>query len=266
MSNTFRLFSLVLLVLLTNCTTKTFTIQQVSIPSTKMSRSELMAKTGSSTVALVYRGQQATIKNDHLKIEELYKPYCTGVWVSNTKILTAYHCVNAMIEKANSELGEDDPKVDPIGLNMYYVLENEVSNVKEEPTAIHLGKSYALDKEHDLGMIEAQGKAIPKHMFTTVAEKPAEIGEHIFCVGHPVGLYWTYVEATVASYREKMNGGLDIEGPFLQVSAPIYFGNSGGGAFNDNGELLGISSFIMRAPNVAFYIHSDSIKAFLKAN
>jgi S1-C subfamily serine protease len=49
----------------------------------------------------------------------------------------------------------------------------------------------------------------------------------------------------------------------MQVSAPVWFGNSGGGAFNDEGEIVGIASFIMKGPSLGFFIPVDSIRPFL---
>jgi S1-C subfamily serine protease len=60
-------------------------------------------------------------------------------------------------------------------------------------------------------------------------------------------------------------GDQQIKAKVVQISAPIWIGNSGGGAFNSDGHLIGLSSWItLRAPSVAFFIHRDEIKNFLK--
>jgi S1-C subfamily serine protease len=46
----------------------------------------------------------------------------------------------------------------------------------------------------------------------------------------------------------------------------MYFGNSGGGAFNDYGELVGIADWIKRAPEMGFFVHLDTIRSFLDTN
>jgi S1-C subfamily serine protease len=55
----------------------------------------------------------------------------------------------------------------------------------------------------------------------------------------------------------------ELLGPWMQVSAPIWYGNSGGGAFDAEGSLVGIASFKALAPNVAFYVHLETIREFL---
>jgi len=74
----------------------------------------------------------------------------------------------------------------------------------------------------------------------------AKVGDWILAVGNPFGLGGT-VTAGIVSAR-----GRDIQsGPFddfLQIDAPINRGNSGGPAFNMDGEVIGINTAIY-SPN-----------------
>ena len=85
------------------------------------------------------------------------------------------------------------------------------------------------------------------------------IGEHIFVVGHPRGMYWTYAEGTVSAYRNESSVG-----KVVQVNATVWFGNSGGGVFDADGKLLGICSRLTKVPQMNYYVHLDSVKKFLK--
>jgi S1-C subfamily serine protease len=186
------------------------------------------------------------------------KVYCSGVWVGKDSILTANHCVEGIAE--NLEVEADSVKI-------HYIVGDEVSNISEEPYGIHLGQVIARDTEHDLALIRAFGdKAIPAHGIAVVASESPGIGEELTIVGHPRGFYFTSIHASVSQYRKDLPGA-PISGPWLQVEGPVWFGNSGGGAFDDSGHLVGIASLITSmAPNVAFFVHCNSIQKFLNAH
>jgi len=211
----------------------------------------LHAHLGNVTVALVYQGT-----ND--EGEKFVRPYCTGVWVSDDQILTAGHCVEA-VARMDKKLEEDDP-VDPVGNPVHYIAQVEVPGAgEEEPSAVHFGHVEAWDEDHDLALIKASSGNIPGHDKASLASEIPGLGERVYVVGHPRGLYWTYIEGVVSAYRTNPEVGMVV-----QVSAPVWFGNSGGGVFDSSGNLVGISSRLARAPNVSFFIHEDSIKSFLR--
>ena len=229
----------------------------VNLPQAKPTKQELYKHIGQSSVALVLTTKDGDIR-----------PYCTGVFVAQDQILTANHC--AEVEPTKDD-DEDGPKSKVVGAAVHYMVEAEVDDPGKEPTGVHLGKVLYVDIEHDLALIKAVGRAVPQHETISLEAPNPKIGDHLYVVGMPRGLYWTYVEGNVGSVRMSMEGfGVPLKGPFLQVSAPVYFGNSGGGAFNEYGELIGISSFVINGsrlfdlvPNTGFFIHIESIRSFM---
>lgn len=219
-----------------------------SLKSTVRSPSSTTAHMGNSTVALVMADEDGDVR-----------PYCTGVWVTEDEILTANHCVEA-VARHLYDVDEETP-VDPVGVKIHYIVEKEAV-LGEEPTAMHLGHVKAVNEDNDLALIKVELSGVPTHEYADVADELPALGERVLCVGHPRGLYWSYVQGVVSAYRKSMPG-MDKGGPFVQVSAPVWFGNSGGGVFDTSGRLVGIASFITKAPNTAFYIHADNIKKFL---
>jgi len=212
---------------------------------------------GTSTVALVLTTDEGTIR-----------PYCTGVWLDDNLIATAHHCVQSVanqIAKKNlpPEVAEQiEVDVDVIGVKIHYIQQNEVTEVGEDPTAIHWSKVIVDDSLHDVVLLRAMGNAIPPHEHVELATEMPALGEQVYVVGHVKGLYWTYIRGTVAAYRNGLP--VDRNGPFLQLSAPIYFGNSGGGVFNSDGELVGIVSFMLGAPLTNFAIPVKRIRELVK--
>lgn len=197
-----------------------------------------------------------------------FKTYCTGVWVSDRLIVTANHCVEAAAE---IKLGKDEAEeLESLeGMVVYYSVMGEVDEVGKSTFGIHASMVVVADGDHDLAILRASGDAVPGHESARLANTSPGVGEDVHVVGQVKGLYWSYVRGVVSGYRgslpERMLPGSNFTGPFMQVSAPIYFGNSGGGAFNGDGELVGIVSFSGGAPNTAMLVHLSTIKKFLTA-
>jgi S1-C subfamily serine protease len=90
-------------------------------------------------------------------------------------------------------------------------------------------------------------------------------GDEVDVVGSTVGLPFTCFHGQVAATR------VFDESPFktlqLQV-AGVNHGNSGGGAFDSHGALIGIADFMYgrgeeTMQGMAFFVHRDSIFTFL---
>jgi len=201
---------------------------------------------GGVTVALVFQNDSGVIR-----------PYCTGVWISEDEILTAGHCA-AGISRHIKNLEENDP-VDPVGVNINYIVEDEVDQAGKV-TGLHMGHIKFWTEDHDLALIKVDGITTPRHQIAHLVTSLPVPGDKVFCVGHPSGMFWTYVEGTVSAYRDIP----DAHGKLIQINASVYFGNSGGGVFDENGDLLGIASFLIQQPNMAMYISVENINDFLK--
>ena len=73
-----------------------------------------------------------------------------------------------------------------------------------------------------------------------ISEASTEIGERIIAIGSPHGLELTVSEGIVSSVRDD-----PFVGRFLQLTAPISQGSSGGPILNLQGEVVGIASMIL---------------------
>jgi len=79
-----------------------------------------------------------------------------------------------------------------------------------------------------------------------------EIGEQVFSVGSPKGLERTLGQGLISGLRSERRLRL------IQTSAPISGGSSGGGLFDDRGNLIGITTFLMReSQNLNFAIAAE---------
>lgn len=184
--------------------------------------------------------------------------YCSGVWIGKEMILTAAHCVTE---------NDDKPEISPVGNSVNYFVPDDISgklDVSSLFSKSRLGVIVAYDENIDLALISTP-KA-PEHDFVRLTSDDIKAGDEVHIVGHPAGLWWTYSRGVVSATRV-MDGPLPIKQLTLQISAPVWFGNSGGGAFNERGELIGISSYIYpKGPSLSFFVHRDTIYNFLRTN
>jgi serine protease Do len=120
-------------------------------------------------------------------------------------------------------------------------------------------KVVGTDPKTDLALIKVDGGNFP---YVKFAGKEPRIGDWVVAVGNPFGLGGT-VTAGVVSAR-----GRDIgAGPyddFIQIDAPINKGNSGGPAFDMNGNVIGVNTAIFSpsggSVGIGFDIPADTAK------
>jgi serine protease Do len=106
--------------------------------------------------------------------------------------------------------------------------------------SVYDAKVVGSDSKTDLALIKVDAnKSFP---FVKFADRDPRVGDWVVAVGNPFGLGGT-VTAGIVSAR-----GRDIgSGPYddyIQIDAPINKGNSGGPAFNMDGEVIGVNTAI----------------------
>lgn len=89
----------------------------------------------------------------------------------------------------------------------------------------------------------------------------AKRGEPLFALGYPLG------QETLKITQGVISGYQDLDGEvFLQVTAPLNPGNSGGPCINEAGEVVGINTAIVpEAQNIGYIVPIDDVKAVIKA-
>lgn len=86
------------------------------------------------------------------------------------------------------------------------------------------------------------------------------VGEKVVAIGSPRGLSNTVSEGIVSAIRE-----LDSDTKLIQTTAPVSPGSSGGGLFNEDAKLIGITSFLhIGGQNLNFAYPADDIIPLLK--
>lgn len=105
---------------------------------------------------------------------------------------------------------------------------------------IFTAKVVGTDPRTDLALLKVDAnKQFP---FVKFAEHEPNVGDWIIAVGNPFGLGGT-VTAGIVSARGRDIGSNPYD-DYLQIDAPINKGNSGGPAFDMNGDVTGVNTAI----------------------
>jgi len=169
--------------------------------------------------------------------------YCSGVWI-NGKILTAAHCVD-------------------LGSEVTYAVQEDFAQLGEPVFNYSKGIVVKRDESKDLALIYIE-KGGKKGGFSKLGT--AKVGDKVYMMGHLIGLWYTYMSGEISAKRDFLPEDMRPSGltcGFWQVNGNTGKGMSGGGLYNEAGELIGITSVIIRDFNIAFYIGEWEIRKFL---
>ena len=169
---------------------------------------------------------------------------CAGVWISEKYIVTAAHCVTSE--------EDENMSIDTVYFKDY---EESISN-----NIVHKAKVYAIDDKNDVSILMNNHLT---HLWVNITNHFYD-GEKVWILGHPSG--YTYsLSAGIVSGLKIMNSPKNQHVKVIQVSGSAWFGSSGGGVFNANGDLLGVCSFVSsKAPMINFFAPTEVISPLLE--
>ncbi len=124
-------------------------------------------------------------------------------------------------------------------------------------------KVIGTDARTDLALIKVESGS--NFSFAKLSDGKPRIGDWVLAVGNPFGLGGTVTAGIVsASGRDIGNGPYD---DFIQIDAPVNKGNSGGPAFNTEGEVMGVNTAIYSpsggSVGIAFSIPASTVKTVI---
>jgi S1-C subfamily serine protease len=116
----------------------------------------------------------------------------------------------------------------------------------------------ATDSEKDLAIIKVQGRNLAH--FESIESETARIGDHVVAIGSPLGLEGSVSDGIISAVREE-NGK-----KWIQTTAPVSHGNSGGPLLDMKGNVVGVITWGVNTQygqNLNFAAPGNEIKTLL---
>jgi len=143
--------------------------------------------------------------------------------------------------------------------NNHVVDKAESVQVTTDDGKTHKAKVIGTDPRTDLALIKVEDGPFP---YVKLSETTPRIGDWVLAVGNPFGLGGT-VTAGIVSARGRDIGASPYD-DFIQIDAPVNKGNSGGPAFDTEGNVIGVNTAIFSpsggSVGIAFAIPADTVK------
>jgi serine protease Do len=157
-----------------------------------------------------------------------------------------------------------------ISADGYAVTNNHVvDNADKVEVTTDDGKTYkakviGTDPRTDLALIKVEGGS--NFPYAKLSDVQPRIGDWVLAVGNPFGLGGTVTAGIVSARgRDIGNGPYD---DFIQIDAPVNKGNSGGPAFNTDGDVIGVNTAIYSpsggSVGIAFSIPASTVKTVIQ--
>ncbi len=161
----------------------------------------------------------------------------SGVVVGRTEVVTNCH----VVEKAAG------------------IAVRQASDHTGETTWRMKASVLARNDERDLCLLHVEELSDPPAPTTARlgSAKTLSVGEEVYAIGAPRGLELSLSRGIVSQLRGVLG---KRRSPLIQTDAAISPGSSGGGLFNANGELVGITTFKWRGENLNFALPADWVQ------
>src|ERR1700674_1781397 len=188
------------------------------------------------------------------------------------KVKPAVISVRVRLDDRSQAIGGNAPRMAQgsgffISANGYAVTNN---HVVDHATAVEIttneGKTYTAEvvgtnAKTDVALLKVEGHA--DFPYVTFSNTPARVGEWVLVVGNPFGLGGTVIARIISARgRDIASGPYD---DFIQIDAPVNKGNSGGPAFDQSGNVVGVTTAIYSpsggSVGIGFAIPADTVKS-----
>jgi len=150
---------------------------------------------------------------------------------------------------------------DGYGVTSSHVMERSTrAEITTDDGTTYTARLVGSDGQSDLALLKVEGRA--DFPYLRLADRQPRIGDWVLAIGSPYGLSGT-VTAGIVSARGRDIGSSSYD-DFVQIDAPVNQGNSGGPAFDIDGNVIGVNTAIYSptggSVGIAFAIPADITK------
>lgn len=130
-----------------------------------------------------------------------------------------------------------------------HVIEKKEAYGAKTASAVILFRLVAGDARRDVCVIQTDKELSP--IETVRRYEDLKVGERVYAIGSPRGLENTLSEGIISGLRVRDGT------KYIQITAPITNGSSGGGLFDERGRLIGLTTLGMNSGNLNFAVAID---------
>lgn len=117
----------------------------------------------------------------------------------------------------------------------------------------------AEDESADLAVLSVESLVEPKRSLKLRERANPPIGTKVYAIGSPQGLSNTLSEGLISGYRQRGK-----HEPWVQITAPISPGSSGGPLFSPEGSVIGVTTaFLSEGQNLNFAVPVSEVSRLL---
>lgn len=137
-----------------------------------------------------------------------------------------------------------------LAVTNYHVIEDAYSAIIYTKS----GASYQVtgycdyDRDNDVALLQINGTGFP---YLTIGDSRSLLsGSKVYAIGSPLGLDDTFSDGIIAKPVRRLDGT-----DYIQITAPISPGSSGGALLNDKGQVIGITTaYAVDGQNINFAV------------
>ena len=169
-----------------------------------------------------------------LPAEELFAKARSSVWIVLATTLTSQSAASSHVSQGSAVAITHSHL-----LTNYHVVDGRRLIVVKQGDQVLEATVVASDKESDRCVLAVTGEALsPADGLRSFEE--LRVGEKVYAIGSPSAMESTLGQGIVSGLRTVAGRHL------VQTTAPISPGSSGGGLFDSAGNLVGITSFMLK--------------------
>lgn len=189
------------------------------------------------------------------KLFELVSPSVVTIFADGKKGISQGSAVVYASNSANIDLNL--PGSSTLMTNAHVVGSN--SEVKVKVAGVeYRGEVLGIDDSLDLAIVNVKNLVLPA---VKIVNAVPRIGSNVYAIGSPLGLEKSLTSGLVSNIREKETL------TFIQSTAAISPGSSGGGLFDDKGGLIGVTTSKLNSGEaLGFSISTKHFDAMIDAS
>lgn len=153
------------------------------------------------------------------------------------------------------------PRYNLFVTNEHVVRDNKEVVVLGEKLEKQLASVVYLDQDYDLAFLKIEAAIKVDSRVKLIKDQSISLGAEVISIGHPFGMKFSVSKGIISSIDYKVS-----QTNYLQHDAAMHPGNSGGPLINNEGEIMGVNTFISReGRNIGFALPSEKLEAALQS-